>query len=107
MNKKGYTDSDEEIARFAKALGHPARIAILKFLASEPSCYFGELNDIVPLTKATVSQHLAELKDAGLIKGQFEPPKVRYCINPESWERAKILLETMFNSYNKEQKCCK
>ena len=107
MEKKKYTNIDEEIARYAKALGHPARVAILKFLASQPSCYFGDLNDIIPLTKATVSQHLTELKDAGLIKGQFEPPKVRYCINEENWKRAKTLLSSLFSLYNKEQsKCC-
>ena len=105
---KGYTNNDEEVARFAKALGHPARIVILKFLASQPSCYFGELNDIIPLTKATVSQHLTELKDSGLIMGQFEPPKVRYCINKDNWERAKELLLSMFDSYNEKQSiCCK
>ena len=106
MVKKNYTECDEEVARFAKALGHPARVAILKFLASQPSCYFGELHEIVPLTKATVSQHLAELKDAGLITGQFEPPKVRYCIDAENWERAKLLLAAMFGSYDKKNKSC-
>lgn len=107
MEKRSYTERDEELARYAKALGHPARVAILKFLAAQENCYFGELNEVVPLTKATVSQHLAELKDAELITGQFEPPKVRYCINRERWEHARLLIAEMFGSYNKAQsKCC-
>ena len=78
MEKK-YTPKEEQLARFAKAMGHPARIAILRFLASQDSCYFGDINEVLPIAKATVSQHLAELKDAGLIQGEILPPKVKYC----------------------------
>ena len=62
-NKKGYTAQHEQIARFTKAMGHPARIAILSFLASQDSCFFGDIHDELPIAKATVSQHLNELKD--------------------------------------------
>ncbi len=106
MIKREYTEKEELTARFAKALGHPARIAILNFLASSSSCYFGELHEILPLTKATVSQHLSELKDAGLIQGEFEPPKVRYCINRERWELAKALMSEFFDSYKEKISCC-
>ena len=84
LNKK-YTDEQVQIARFAKAMGHPARIAILQFLASQESCYFGDIHEELPIAKATVSQHLKELKNAGLIQGEIEVPKVKYCINKTNW----------------------
>ncbi len=107
MNNKEYKENDELLARFAKALGHPARICILKFLASQKSCYFGELHEILPLTKATVSQHMKELREVGLVQGEFEPPKVRYCINKENWEIARELIGGLFaNCQEGESKCC-
>jgi DNA-binding transcriptional ArsR family regulator len=75
-----------KIARFAKALGHPARIAILRHLASLETCRFTEISNEFPLANSTVSQHLAELKKAGLIQGSIEPPKYQYCINYENWK---------------------
>lgn len=85
-NKNSYAEADVRLARFAKALGHPARIAILKHLASLDTCCFTEISNVVPLADSTVSQHLTELKKAGLIQGSIEPPKVQYCINYENWE---------------------
>lgn len=78
------TDKDEQIARIAKAMSHPTRVAILNFLAKQTTCYFGEINEELPIAKATVSQHLKELKSAGLIQGEIEAPKVKYCINREN-----------------------
>ena len=72
-----YSAREEQIARIAKAMGHPARIAILHFLAKRDSCYFGAIHEELPIAKATVSQHLKELKDAGLIQGEIEPPRVK------------------------------
>ena len=92
MAKKKYTQQEEQLARFAKALGHPVRIVILKFLASQDCCFFGDIHEVLPIAKATVSQHLTELKNAGLIKGTIQPPKVKYCINPENWNLAKSLM---------------
>lgn len=92
MAKKKYTQEEEQLARFAKALGHPARIAILKFLASQDCCFFGDIHEVLPIAKATVSQHLTELKNAELIKGTILPPKVKYCINPQNWALAKKLI---------------
>ena len=66
MTKKAYTDQEEQIARFAKAMGHPARMAILQFLVRQDSCFFGDIHEVLPIAKATVSQHLKELKEAGL-----------------------------------------
>ena len=70
--KKTYCIKTETLARFAKALGHPARIAIMQFLAKQEQCYFGEINEELPIAKATVSQHLTELKNAGLIQREFD-----------------------------------
>lgn len=93
MIKKKYTEEQEKLARFAKAMGHPARIAILQFLASQKCCFFGDIHEELPIAKATVSQHLKELKEAGLIQGEIETPKVKYCINKENWETAKRCLQ--------------
>lgn len=107
MANKEYSIRQEQIARFAKAMGHPARIAILQFLAKQDTCYFGDINEELPIAKATVSQHLKELKDAGLIQGEVEPPKVRYCINHDNWLLAKELFKGFFDkcTCNKEG-CC-
>lgn len=105
--KKKYTDNEEQLSRFAKALGHPARIAILKFLIEQDSCFFGDIHEVLPIAKATVSQHLAELKESGLIQGEIMPPKVKYCINKENWEIARGLFDTLFSSYKfTSKKCC-
>lgn len=84
--KKNYPPEDVKIARFAKALGHPARIGIIKYLASLETCRFTEISNEFSLANSTVSQHLAELKKAGLIQGSIEPPKYHYCINYENWK---------------------
>lgn len=96
VTTKGYTEHEEQIARFAKAMGHPARMAILRFLASQQSCFFGEIHEVLPIAKATVSQHLKELKEAGLIQGEIEAPKVRYCINRSNWLLARDLFAKFF-----------
>ena len=82
-----YKEDEIQMARFAKALSHPARIAIVKLLASMDTCFCGEIVEELPIAQATVSQHLKELKDSGLIQGCIEPPKIRYCIEPENWKR--------------------
>jgi ArsR family transcriptional regulator, arsenate/arsenite/antimonite-responsive transcriptional repressor len=84
-NKNTYPPEDVKIARFAKALCHPARIGIIKHLASLETCRFTEISNELNLANSTVSQHLAELKRAGLIQGNIEPPKYQYCINYENW----------------------
>lgn len=101
-----YTADNEQLARFAKALGHPARITIMEFLAGQESCFFGDIHDELPIAKATVSQHLKELKDAGLIQGEIEPPKVRYCVNRENWRLAKSLFCDFFANGCPDKKTC-
>ncbi|HPL94963.1 MAG TPA: metalloregulator ArsR/SmtB family transcription factor [Paludibacteraceae bacterium] len=103
-----YTDKQTRIARYAKALGNPARIAIMEFLAQQETCFFGEIHEKLPIAKATASQHLKELKDAGLIQGEIIPPKVKYCINKEHWKEAKALFGKFFGQcICKEDNCCK
>lgn len=106
MDKKEYTVDQERLARFAKAMGHPARIAILEFLASQDSCFFGDIHEVLPISKATVSQHLKELKDAGLIQGEIETPKVRYCINRENWKIASIMFDSFWTRPVCEKSSC-
>ena len=91
MAHRDYDIEQEKLARFAKSMGHPARIAILQFLAQQNTCYFGDIHEELPIAKATVSQHLKELKDAGLIQGEVEAPKVKYCINRANWLLAREL----------------
>src|ERR1700686_3245324 len=79
---------ENRLAKYAKALGHPARVAILKLLASKQTCICGDIVDELPLSQSTVSQHLKELKDAGLIKGEIEGAKVCYCIDIKEWKTA-------------------
>ncbi len=108
MANKDYSAKQEQIARFAKAMGHPARIAILDFLAKQTTCYFGDIHEELPIAKATVSQHLKELKEAGLIQGEVETPKVKYCINRENWQLARELFANFFDHCNsKKESCCK
>ena len=97
MITKEYNIKQEQLARFAKAMGHPARIAILQFLAKQNTCCFGNIHEELPIAKATVSQHLKELKEAGLIQGEVDPPKVKYCINRENWRLARDLFAEFFN----------
>jgi len=86
---------DPELARLAKALGHPARVAILRFLSASGDCQCGAIVDQLPLAQATVSQHLKVLKSAGLIRGTIDPPRVCYCVNPEAIQRLKALVEEL------------
>lgn len=103
-----YSAREEQIARISKAMGHPARIAILHFLAKRDSCYFGAIHEELPIAKATVSQHLKELKDAGLIQGEIEPPRVKYCINRANWKMAQYLMSEFFGQLfpEKKERCC-
>ncbi len=92
-----FTEKQERMARYAKALSHPARLFILEFLNRQACCFAGNLVDVLPMAQSTVSQHLKELKDAGLIQGSVDPPRVRYCINRENWAAAQSLFETYFD----------
>jgi DNA-binding transcriptional ArsR family regulator len=100
-----YNVNTEELARYAKALGHPTRIAILKRLENESCCFTGDLVEELPLAQSTISQHLKELKTAGLIQGELKPPKIKYCIHQENWEKAKRLFDDLFSNKLQKMKC--
>jgi len=101
-----YSKTTEETARFAKALSHPVRLTILKHLSSQNCCFTGDLVEVLPLAQSTISQHLKELKEAGLIQGEVNPPKVKYCIDVENWNKAKKLFDTLFNEDFSKISCC-
>ena len=104
LSKKDSFDTEQNrIADFAKALGHPARIAILQYLAGQNACMCGDIVEELPLSQATVSQHLAELKRVGLIKGEIDGPKMCYCIDKKAWNEAKNLLSQFMGDV---KKCC-
>src|SRR3954451_13048424 len=102
-----FSVKDNRIARYAKALSHPARIAILKVLIQRQACICGDIVDELPLSQSTVSQHLKELKDAGIIKGDIEGAKVCYCIDEKEWKAAQTILNQLFDTYKSiSGKCC-
>lgn len=90
-----YSEKQEQIARFAKALGHPVRVYILELLSKQSCCFSGDLAEDLPIARSTLSQHLSELKDAGLIQGNIEYPKIRYCIDRDKWNEMKVLFNEL------------
>lgn len=100
-----FTIKQNKVANYMKALGHPARIAILEVLIKKQACIWGDIVDELPLSQSTVSQHLKELKTAGLIKGDIEGTKVCYCIEEKEWETAKTCMSNLFNSFIKTNGC--
>lgn len=98
FKKVEFTDEVLEMARFAKAMSHPVRLHILKKLSGlDACCYSGNIVDELPIGRSALSQHLKELKFAGLIQGETEPPYIKYCINRENWEKARKLYLQLFN----------
>lgn len=102
-----YTEKEIELANYAKALSHPARIAILNLLVKKQACVCGDIVEELPLSQSTVSQHLIKLKEAGLIKGDIDGASVCYCIDEKEWKKAKKQLGELFETLiiNKS-KCC-
>lgn len=97
---------DNRVANYAKALAHPARIAILKILIRRNTCICGDIVEELPLSQSTVSQHLKELKAAGLIKGDIDGVKVCYCIDEEEMNRVQEAFQGLFTSYHKNKSTC-
>jgi DNA-binding transcriptional ArsR family regulator len=96
-DKQIFSDEQKKAARYAKAMGHPVRMYVLELLSKQPCCYSGDLTDMLPIAKSTLSQHLKELKNAGLIQGEIEAPKIKYCLNRNNWEEAKQLVKKIFD----------
>ncbi len=102
-----FTDKQNTLAQYAKALAHPARIAILQELINRDSCVCGELVTEIGLAQATISQHLKELKQLNIIKGEVEGTSVCYCINDAKWNEVRKLMSDFFGSLpTKKIKCC-
>lgn len=93
-----FTESQVRMARYAKAMAHPVRIFILDFLAGniDKCCYSGDMAEELPIARSTLSEHLKELKKAGLIQGEINPPYIKYCINKENWEEAKEMFHLFY-----------
>lgn len=101
-----YTEDQVKLARFAKAMGNPARIKILEILSDRGCCYSGNIADEFPIALSTLSQHLKELKAAGLIQGEINPPFIKYCINKQNWMLAKQLIDTFLADKSTDNSVC-
>src|SRR3954466_15637508 len=106
--KEEFTQKEQDLAAFAKAMSHPARIAILKVLAQKNECICGEIVEVLPLAQSTVSQHLKELSNAGLINGTTDGPRSCYCINWKAFEIFKNEFNSLFDNLKQksEKACC-
>jgi len=101
-----FTEKQNKLASMMKALGHPARIAIIQHLIRAKACICGDLVEELGLAQATISQHLKELKTAGLIQGTIEGTSVCYCIDPKVWKQYKVAFDNFFVAYENDDKCC-
>ena len=101
-----FTAQENRMAELAKAIGHPARVAIIRHLVVTNACICGDLVDVLRLSQSTVSQHLRALKQVGLIKGNIEGTSTCYCINQEVWEEAKLIFTQLCTSLSREESCC-
>jgi ArsR family transcriptional regulator len=102
--KKYYTESQEKMARYAKAIAHPARVFILDFLADniDKCCYSGDMAEDIPIARSTLSEHLKELKKAGLIQGEINPPYIKYCINKENLDKKYMIFARSLKIVNQK-----
>lgn len=101
-----FSDDINKTALLAKAFAHPARLTILKHLIDSKSCIVSDLVDVVGLSQPTISQHLKELRNIGLIKGEIEGPRVCYCINESVWDEVKETFTELFTLYDSSRSCC-
>jgi DNA-binding transcriptional ArsR family regulator len=107
MNKSQKFDNQlQELARFAKAISHPARLAILKYLAETKTCISGDISDFLPLSRTTVSQHLKELRDIGLIQGQIDGLRINYCLSSPEIERFLGMFDVFFEPIKSAKIIC-
>ena len=100
-----FSQTQNEMANVAKVLAHPARVAIIQYLLKSNTCFNGHLVEELGLAQATISQHLKELKNSGIIKGTIEGVSVSYCINPERWEEIRGIFSQLFESYQSTDSC--
>ncbi len=95
-----FDEAQNQISEFAKALAHPARVAIIQELLRQKTCICGDLADVLPLSQSTISQHLKELKRTGIVRGEVDGPRVCYCIDQENWNKASLILGELFSAYS-------
>jgi len=105
-NSTKFTDSQFRKAELFKALGHPARVAIIELLIKKKSCICGDIVEELPLSQSTISQHLKELKRVGIIKGEIEGVKTCYCIDEKVWVELDEHCRLLLTSYSTNDKCC-
>ena len=101
-----FTEAQNRRASVFKALGHPARVAIIELLLKKQACICNDLVEELPLSQSTVSQHLKELKQAGIIKGEIEGTSICYCINEVVWNEIQQNFDQLFSSYKSAGNCC-
>lgn len=101
-----FTESQNKLASLAKAIGHPARVAIIEYLLEHQTCICNDLVGELPLSQSTITQHLRELKQIGLIKGEVEGPKVNYCIDEDTWNEGKRIFLQLFDKRVSGNNCC-
>jgi predicted transcriptional regulator len=101
-----FTEEQNHLATMLKAIAHPARIAILQQIIAANACICGQLVDTLGLAQPTISQHLKELKNAGIIQGTIEGVTICYCIEPQAWSLLQNTLSAFFSSYKDSAKCC-
>jgi DNA-binding transcriptional ArsR family regulator len=101
-----FTAKQNELANIAKALAHPARIAIIQHLLRVNACIGGEIVEVLPLSQPTISQHLKELKEVGIIRGTVEGTSINYCINELRWREIQTLMNAFFDNYVSDQGRC-
>lgn len=107
IKKENFDIELQELAQFARAISHPARLAILTYLAQSKTCISGDISDVIPLSRTTVSQHLKELKELGLIHGEINGLKVNYCLSNSTILKYKQLFNLFFSEIETSQiKCC-
>jgi ArsR family transcriptional regulator len=107
MNKaEKFDDSLQDLARFAKVISHPARLAILKYLAETKTCISGDISDFLPLSRTTVSQHLKELRNLGLIRGEIDGLKINYCLSSKEVERYLRMFQNFFEPVKSSEINC-
>ncbi len=103
---EAFAADQNQLAEYAKAFAHPARVAILEYLLAKNACICSDLVEVLPLSQSTVSQHLKELKRIGLIRGEVEGPKMCYCIDADAWQAATAHFQRLLGAFPPENNCC-
>jgi len=96
------SDEFDQLSVMLKAMAHPTRLWILQFLSQQKCCFSGEIAEELPIARSTISEHLRQLKEAGLIQGEIDHPKIKYCLNSNNWKKLEAMMGVMFDSFSEE-----